>query len=245
MIVPDNGTAAAQLVIHPLDMTNPQRECSTKLSARGPTAIAVIVSVTTADSTVLRAYRFARDPPRCPAPPLLPVRGRLSEDIQLRQRDDGGCPPGVAGPEAAARAQVKVQSPSAFDVKAVWQQERGDETSGETGYSPDWCDVGMRVFESGFNDAEPPGGTCRPRPLTSPERRRPARTGTIKNILITGGTSGLGLAMALALAHDEHQVVLTGRDANRAAEVAATLPGDVHGIGMDVRDATSIASGRE
>lgn len=65
------------------------------------------------------------------------------------------------------------------------------------------------------------------------------------NILITGGTSGLGLAMARALTHDDHRVVLTGRDAHRAEQVAATLPGDVHGIGMDVRDTTSIASGRE
>lgn len=65
------------------------------------------------------------------------------------------------------------------------------------------------------------------------------------NILITGGTNGLGLAMARALAHDEHRVILTGRDTHRAAQVAATLPGDVHGIGMDVRDTTSIASGRE
>lgn len=63
-------------------------------------------------------------------------------------------------------------------------------------------------------------------------------------ILVTGGTSGLGLAMARALTHDGHRVVLTGRDPERAAVVAATLPGEVHGIGMDVRDAASVAAGR-
>lgn len=68
-------------------------------------------------------------------------------------------------------------------------------------------------------------------------------------ILITGGTSGLGLAMARALVAEQHHVVITGRDAARAAEVAAEVAGevggDVHGIGLDVRDAASISAGRE
>ncbi|HEX3788448.1 MAG TPA: SDR family oxidoreductase [Pseudonocardiaceae bacterium] len=63
-------------------------------------------------------------------------------------------------------------------------------------------------------------------------------------ILITGGTSGLGLAMARALA-DEHQVVLTGRTAQRARSVAAELPDSVQGIGMDVRDEESVRAGRD
>jgi NAD(P)-dependent dehydrogenase (short-subunit alcohol dehydrogenase family) len=64
-------------------------------------------------------------------------------------------------------------------------------------------------------------------------------------ILITGGTSGLGLAMARALVEDEHRIVITGRAAERAAEVAATLSGEVHGIGMDVRDSGSVRAGRD
>jgi NAD(P)-dependent dehydrogenase (short-subunit alcohol dehydrogenase family) len=62
-------------------------------------------------------------------------------------------------------------------------------------------------------------------------------------ILLTGGTSGLGLAMVRALVADGHQVVLTGRDADRAAEVAAAH-GAV-GIGMDVRDEAAVRAGRD
>jgi gluconate 5-dehydrogenase len=64
-------------------------------------------------------------------------------------------------------------------------------------------------------------------------------------ILITGGTSGLGLAMARALVADEHRVAITGRTAERARTVAAELPGSVEGIGMDVRDPDSVHAGRE
>jgi gluconate 5-dehydrogenase len=64
-------------------------------------------------------------------------------------------------------------------------------------------------------------------------------------ILITGGTSGLGLAMARALAGDGHRVVITGRERGRSVEVAATLPGEVHGIGMDVRNAGAVRAGRD
>jgi NAD(P)-dependent dehydrogenase (short-subunit alcohol dehydrogenase family) len=46
-----------------------------------------------------------------------------------------------------------------------------------------------------------------------------------RKVLVTGGTSGLGLAMASALAAAGAAVVLTGRDGARAAAVAAKLPG--------------------
>jgi len=59
-------------------------------------------------------------------------------------------------------------------------------------------------------------------------------------VLVTGGTSGLGLAMASALAAAGATVTLTGRSAARAAEVAAGLPGAA-GIGMDVREESSVA----
>jgi NAD(P)-dependent dehydrogenase (short-subunit alcohol dehydrogenase family) len=59
-------------------------------------------------------------------------------------------------------------------------------------------------------------------------------------VLVTGGTSGLGLAMASALATAGATVALTGRSRERASAVAAQLPGTV-GIELDVRDESSVA----
>jgi gluconate 5-dehydrogenase len=59
-------------------------------------------------------------------------------------------------------------------------------------------------------------------------------------VLVTGGTSGLGLAMASALAHTGATVALTGRSGERARASAAGLPGAV-GIELDVRDEASVA----
>ena len=59
-------------------------------------------------------------------------------------------------------------------------------------------------------------------------------------VLVTGGTSGLGLAMATALAAAGATVALTGRSGQRASSVAAHLPGAV-GIELDVRDESSVA----
>jgi NAD(P)-dependent dehydrogenase (short-subunit alcohol dehydrogenase family) len=67
-------------------------------------------------------------------------------------------------------------------------------------------------------------------------------TGT--RALITGGTSGIGLAMATALAEAGATVLLTGRDAARAEEVAARLPGAT-GLALDVRDDASVAQAVE
>ncbi len=58
--------------------------------------------------------------------------------------------------------------------------------------------------------------------------------------LVTGGTSGLGLAMADALARAGAMVVLTSRSAERAAEAAARLPGAL-GIAADAGDDLSVA----
>jgi NAD(P)-dependent dehydrogenase (short-subunit alcohol dehydrogenase family) len=63
-----------------------------------------------------------------------------------------------------------------------------------------------------------------------------------RRVLVTGGTSGLGLAMAAALAEAGAAVVLTGRSGERAAAAAAGLPGGA-GIEMDVRDEASVARG--
>jgi gluconate 5-dehydrogenase len=59
-------------------------------------------------------------------------------------------------------------------------------------------------------------------------------------VLVTGGTSGLGLAMASALAAAGATVALTGRSGARAAAVAAELP-DAVGLELDVRDEASVA----
>lgn len=58
-------------------------------------------------------------------------------------------------------------------------------------------------------------------------------------VLVTGGTSGLGLAMASALAAAGHLVALTGRSGSLARSVAEGLPGAT-GIELDVRDESSV-----
>ena len=55
--------------------------------------------------------------------------------------------------------------------------------------------------------------------------------------MVTGGTSGLGLAMVAALAGAGLRVAAAGRSAERAA---SGLPG-VFGVELDVRDEDSVA----
>jgi NAD(P)-dependent dehydrogenase (short-subunit alcohol dehydrogenase family) len=59
--------------------------------------------------------------------------------------------------------------------------------------------------------------------------------------LVTGGTSGLGLAMARALSGAGARVAVSGRDAERAEEAAASLGGGALGLRMDVRDEADVA----
>ena len=66
--------------------------------------------------------------------------------------------------------------------------------------------------------------------------------GQCRTALVTGATSGLGLAMARALAGAGLRVALTGRSADRADAAAAGLPG-AFGLAMDVRDEESVAAG--
>ena len=61
-----------------------------------------------------------------------------------------------------------------------------------------------------------------------------------RSALVTGGTSGLGAAMAAALAGAGLRVAVTGRSGERAAEVARRLPGAL-GVELDVRDEGSAA----
>jgi len=62
-------------------------------------------------------------------------------------------------------------------------------------------------------------------------------------VLITGGTSGLGAAMATALLDAGATVSVTGRDARRAEATARELGPRSVGIGMDVRDDDDVARG--
>jgi NAD(P)-dependent dehydrogenase (short-subunit alcohol dehydrogenase family) len=61
--------------------------------------------------------------------------------------------------------------------------------------------------------------------------------------VITGGGSGIGLAMARIFAASGYSVVITGRDAKRLQNAAVNIPADkkqVTGIPCDVRDPASV-----
>lgn len=61
------------------------------------------------------------------------------------------------------------------------------------------------------------------------------------SVVVIGGTAGLGLAMAARYAAQGRAVVISGRDADRAAAVAATVEGEVRGIGLDLARPTALA----
>lgn len=69
----------------------------------------------------------------------------------------------------------------------------------------------------------------------------PTRT----RVLITGGTSGLGAAMADALLDAGAAVAITGRDPGRAEAAADGFGRGAVGIGMDVRDQERVVRGVE
>jgi NAD(P)-dependent dehydrogenase (short-subunit alcohol dehydrogenase family) len=60
--------------------------------------------------------------------------------------------------------------------------------------------------------------------------------------VVIGGTSGIGLEVARTRAERGDEVVLTGRDAGRAAEVAATVGASVSGIALDLNDPHGLAA---
>jgi NAD(P)-dependent dehydrogenase (short-subunit alcohol dehydrogenase family) len=57
-----------------------------------------------------------------------------------------------------------------------------------------------------------------------------------QTVLVTGGSRGLGFAMARALADAGHRVAITGRDGERLARAVGELPGGI-AIEADVGDA--------
>ncbi len=66
-----------------------------------------------------------------------------------------------------------------------------------------------------------------------------------RRILVTGGTSGLGRAMAEALVQAGARVALTSRELGRADAVAEELGPGAVGVELDVRDATSVSAGAD
>ena len=61
-------------------------------------------------------------------------------------------------------------------------------------------------------------------------------------VLVTGGTSGLGKAMAHALVEAGARVAVTSRDRERAEATAAELGAGALGLELDVRDAGSVSA---
>jgi len=59
--------------------------------------------------------------------------------------------------------------------------------------------------------------------------------------VVIGGTSGLGLEVARDRAGRGDEVVLTGRDPDRAAEIAASVGGSVSGIAVDLNETHGLA----
>src|SRR6185503_10963625 len=70
------------------------------------------------------------------------------------------------------------------------------------------------------------------------------RMGTLDGVraLVSGSTSGLGLAMAAALADAGASVAVSGRSGERAAGVARRLGDGAFGVELDVRDEGSVVS---
>jgi NAD(P)-dependent dehydrogenase (short-subunit alcohol dehydrogenase family) len=63
----------------------------------------------------------------------------------------------------------------------------------------------------------------------------------MSSVVVVGGTSGLGREVAKHYADAGRTVVLTGRDADRAAAVAAEIGGDTRGVALELAQPESIA----
>jgi NAD(P)-dependent dehydrogenase (short-subunit alcohol dehydrogenase family) len=64
----------------------------------------------------------------------------------------------------------------------------------------------------------------------------------MSNVLIVGGTSGIGREIARYYADAGHRVTVTGRDADRATAAAREIGGDTTGIALDLTAPHGIAA---
>jgi NAD(P)-dependent dehydrogenase (short-subunit alcohol dehydrogenase family) len=63
-----------------------------------------------------------------------------------------------------------------------------------------------------------------------------------RTVVVIGGTSGLGMDLAQRYAGMGRRVVISGRDTDRTAAIAATMGGSVSGVALDLAEPTAIAS---
>ena len=63
-----------------------------------------------------------------------------------------------------------------------------------------------------------------------------------RSVLIVGGTAGIGQALARFFATNGDEVIVTGRDAERAAEAAKEVGGSTRGLAFDLAEPESIAA---
>jgi len=65
---------------------------------------------------------------------------------------------------------------------------------------------------------------------------------TEPGVVVIGGTAGIGREIAKHYADQGRDVVLTGRDAERAAKIAAEIGGGAHGLALDLAKPDTIAA---
>lgn len=65
---------------------------------------------------------------------------------------------------------------------------------------------------------------------------------TPRTIVIVGGTSGIGLELAKDVVARGDHVIITGRDADRTREIAASIGESASGIALDISEPSSIAA---
>src|SRR5439155_17805370 len=136
------------------------------------------------------------------------------------------------------------------EVDATFDGERYRMTAGDIGLAGVVCvhgfanpaKVPVRWLES--QAPQPPARTLLPvRPrLGLPSRAHPDKGlmpgGTV---LIVGGTHGLGLELAKHFAGKDGEVVVTGRDPQRAASAAREIGHGTRGLGFDLAEPATIA----
>jgi NAD(P)-dependent dehydrogenase (short-subunit alcohol dehydrogenase family) len=64
-------------------------------------------------------------------------------------------------------------------------------------------------------------------------------------VVVVGGTSGLGMDLAVRYAEQGRRVVISGRDAERSAVIAASIGPNVSGVAFDLAEPTTIVAALE